>query len=361
MIAGDKKALKASIKHGLNNVLRSLVDLYAANLDQLGIQAAVLAGLAFNGSIQSNFPVREYTTKNLIDNFVFHTFLEIGMILTFLSMTICVISGSYGPSLALIGRSTHVVLYACEEMQKWQEYAFKMAAISVFFIVFGIVFYSFAQYRMSFALINLTISVSGSILLVRRGVKTLQEVRYKGTKYKDEILRALQGIDQAEEQERAKEGLERSVEYKDYLWKRKESHDGGSFSYQYAVLARGCISFYASQKAFEENSKPLSQVKLRYMRYSTDRADYQVKDMARAQQEFKLIGRTSEKFQPDSDLMFSFVALENHEIVNAGIISLQLQAVSRGSFERWNQNLRALEGYYKEINGNALTAVFEHT
>lgn len=58
-----------------------------------------------------------------------------------------------------------------------------------------------------------------------RGVKTLQEVRYKGTKYKDEILRALQGIDQAEEQERAKEGLERSVEYKDYLWKRKESHD----------------------------------------------------------------------------------------------------------------------------------------
>jgi hypothetical protein len=50
-------------------------------------------------------------------------------------------------------------------------------------------------------------------------------VRYKGTKYKDEILRALQGIDQAEEQERAKEGLERSVEYKDYVWKRKESHD----------------------------------------------------------------------------------------------------------------------------------------
>jgi hypothetical protein len=54
-----------------------------------GIQAAVLAGLAFNGSIQSNFPVREYTTKNLIDNFVFHTFLEIGMILTFLSMVCC--------------------------------------------------------------------------------------------------------------------------------------------------------------------------------------------------------------------------------------------------------------------------------
>ena len=49
----------------------------------------MLAGLAFNGSIQSNFPVREYTTKNLIDNFVFHTFLEIGMILTFLSMVCC--------------------------------------------------------------------------------------------------------------------------------------------------------------------------------------------------------------------------------------------------------------------------------
>ena len=52
----------------------------------VGIQAAVLAGLAFNGSIQSNFPVREYTTRNLIDNFIFHSFLEVGMILTFLSM-----------------------------------------------------------------------------------------------------------------------------------------------------------------------------------------------------------------------------------------------------------------------------------
>jgi hypothetical protein len=31
--------------------------------------------------------------------------------------------------------------------------------------------------------------------------------------------------------------------------------------------------------------------------------------------------------------MFSFVALENHEIVNAGIISLQLQAINRASFE----------------------------
>jgi hypothetical protein len=51
------------------------------------------------------------------------------------------------------------------------------------------------------------------------------------------------------------------------------------------------------------------------------------------QQEFKLLRRTTEKFQADSDLMFSFVALENHEIVNAGIISLQLQAINRASFE----------------------------
>lgn len=41
MIAGDKKALKASIKFGLNNVLKSLVDLYAANLDQLGISPSL--------------------------------------------------------------------------------------------------------------------------------------------------------------------------------------------------------------------------------------------------------------------------------------------------------------------------------
>ena len=53
-----------------------------------GIQAAVLAGLAFNGAIQSNFPIREnqYSTQSLVENYIFHTFIEIGMILTFLSM-----------------------------------------------------------------------------------------------------------------------------------------------------------------------------------------------------------------------------------------------------------------------------------
>lgn len=361
MIAGDKKALKASVKSGLNNVLRSLVDLYAANLNQLGIQAAVLAGLAFNGAIQSNFPVRHYTQQYLVDCYIFHTMIEIGMILTFLSMTICVISGSYGPSLALVGKSTRVVLYACEEMQKWQEYAFRMAGLSIFFIVFGIVFYSFAQYRLSFACINMFIAIAGSLLLVRRGIRTLHEVRYKGTKYKDEILRALQGIDEAEEQEKLKEGVEKSITYQNYVWRRKEVHDGGSFSYQFAVLEKGALYFYTSEKAYNEHNKPVSRVKLRYMRFSTERADFQVKEMSKAQQEFKFLGGSSTKFQPDPETMFCLVSLENHEIVNAGISSLQMQATSRASFEEWKKHLMKLESYYKEINGNALTAVFEHT
>jgi hypothetical protein len=83
----------------------------------------------------------------------------------------------------------------------------------------------------------LCLSVCPSVPLSGRGVKTLQEVRYKGTKYKEEILRALQGIDQQaaaeEEQEqgggqgggRVKQGLERSLEHRDYVWKRKETHD----------------------------------------------------------------------------------------------------------------------------------------
>lgn len=52
-----------------------------------------------------------------------------------------------------------------------------------------------------------------------------------------------------------------------------------------------------------------------------------------AQQEFKLLGGGAEKFQAASELMFSLVALENHEIVNTGIPSLQIQASSRASFE----------------------------
>ena len=70
-------------------------------------------------------------------------------------------------------------------------------------------------------------------------------MRYKGSKYKEEILRALQGIQEAEEREagivegvRGKPGLDKTLEHRDYLWKRKETHKVSKIS-----VLRYCCSF----------------------------------------------------------------------------------------------------------------------
>jgi hypothetical protein len=36
MIAGDRKALKATLTHGISDILQEVVDLYSINLNQLG-------------------------------------------------------------------------------------------------------------------------------------------------------------------------------------------------------------------------------------------------------------------------------------------------------------------------------------
>ena len=129
MIAGDRKALKATLNHGITNILRRLVDLYAYNLNQLskttilsniiyncdvaGIQTSVLAGLAFNGAIQPNF-LRErdgFGPRSADYAWVFSTLIQFAMITSFLSMVVSTLASQYGPSLALTGKSSKVVVY----------------------------------------------------------------------------------------------------------------------------------------------------------------------------------------------------------------------------------------------------------
>jgi hypothetical protein len=49
MIVGDRKALKATLTHGISDILQEVVDLYSINLNQLGdtIPSIFISGLTF--------------------------------------------------------------------------------------------------------------------------------------------------------------------------------------------------------------------------------------------------------------------------------------------------------------------------
>lgn len=46
MIAGDRKALKATLTHGISDILQEVVDLYSINLNQLGVDPSLLSTLS---------------------------------------------------------------------------------------------------------------------------------------------------------------------------------------------------------------------------------------------------------------------------------------------------------------------------
>jgi hypothetical protein len=112
MIVGDRKALKATLTHGISNILRQLVELYSSNLNHLGVQTSVIAGLSFAGAIASYFPDdKSGLTRISVLSGLYYTLIQLSLICTLLSMVICTISGAYGPSLALTGKSSRVIVY----------------------------------------------------------------------------------------------------------------------------------------------------------------------------------------------------------------------------------------------------------
>ncbi len=52
-------------------------------------------------------------------------------------------------------------------------------------------------------------------------------MRFRGTKYKQEVLRALQGAEHGgrDHEARIREGAEKHLAFKDYIWKRKENFE----------------------------------------------------------------------------------------------------------------------------------------
>lgn len=356
---GDRKALKATLTHGISNILRQLVELYSSNLNHLGVQTSVIAGLSFAGAIASYFPDdKNNLTKISILSGLYYTLIQLSLICTLLSMVICTISGAYGPSLALTGKSSRVIVYAVKEMQRMQEYVFALGGFSILCMLLALITYSYAEYDMGHAILVTIFTVIGGILIFRRGMNTLQEIRYKGTKYLDEILRAFQGGDgfvvDGVGSKAAKKTANPTITFASDVWRKREMHEGGRFEHNYAVLHNGGIDFYKSKSSFDQGDNRIYSIRLRYMRLSTDPKDFSAQPSSLS---FRTM--SGKHYERDRNLIFVLMPLDDHEVVNSSNI-VEMQAVSGQSFKTWTSNLRQVEEFYSAINGNALTAVLEN-
>ena len=73
----------------------------------------MLAGLAFNGAIQPNFFTETdgFSFSDTIYAGVFSTLIQLAMLTSFLSKVVSTLASQYGPSLALTGKSSKIVVY----------------------------------------------------------------------------------------------------------------------------------------------------------------------------------------------------------------------------------------------------------
>ena len=116
MIAADKLALKANLTQGINQILGRLVDLYSKNLNSLGVQTSVVSGLAFTATIASSLHDNYLNNHNPLLSGLYYTFIQFALIATLLSVVLSTIGAAYGPSLALTGSSSAVVVYGtCDQ------------------------------------------------------------------------------------------------------------------------------------------------------------------------------------------------------------------------------------------------------
>lgn len=161
-------------------------------------------------------------------------------------------------------------------------------------------------------------------------MNTLQEIRYKGTKYLDEILRAFQGGDgfvvDGVGSKSSKKVSNPTITLASDVWRKREMHKGGKFEHNYAVLNNGSIDFYKSKTSFDDGDNRITSIRLRYMRLSVDAKDFSASSASILP---SFGGKTYER---DRNLLFVLLPLDDHEVVNSANI-VEMQAVSGQSFK----------------------------
>ena len=167
MFRANERTLRASMNKDIAEIESQMIRLYTDNLNSIGIQASILATLAYSG-INNPFD-EQFHYGNGSDEMWFLGYgcnisFMISLIFSLLIMSNTVIAALYGPQLSLLGKSKLAVENAADYMRKKQGFILKCGGIAVAFFMTGCLFQSFENLELNLAIVLAIILLVGLYL-----------------------------------------------------------------------------------------------------------------------------------------------------------------------------------------------------
>jgi hypothetical protein len=129
MIAADKNLLKATLTQGVLSIQSQLIDLYTANLNNIGTLGALIAGFAYTGIAEAYYPPGNLAS---IVEYFYYFFNIVALSGGVFCVSQATIVSMLGPYLALNGSTEEAVTTAVGHMRDQQTMVFKIGAVCIF-------------------------------------------------------------------------------------------------------------------------------------------------------------------------------------------------------------------------------------
>jgi len=288
MIHGDKNYLKATLTKGMLELQTRLINLYVGNLQSIGTQAALIGAFSFAGIGEITMPTTGYTWIGL--EFLYDCFIHATLCLSIFATAQSTLVTMHGPAVALKGAEFDTVLFVANKIRDQRRLVLFIGAASLTCIFLATIFNFWAKIPPAVALSTTIVYVVGYAFTVREGLrcydafhpgsKTAMEkvtVTLSGRNLDTSVSnRSYQRVNSAPNQgeidhSKGSNGESEVKREEDYcetvlsaetvsqqeasrtrargmLWWRQPLSDGGKLLCRYAVLERGMLDLYKSEK-----------------------------------------------------------------------------------------------------------------
>lgn len=294
---GDKNLLKANLAKGVLEIQLALIQLYTDNLNSIGTQAALLASFAFTGITSTPYP-QAGLVKNIMEFFYFGCMaLSFGTALFALSQATVVTT--YGPAMALSGNNAASVKTSAGHMKLQQDFVFKVGFICISSFFVAAIGLTWARRNTGQATMNCLIYLFAYAVTVVKGFQVYKSVNAYGSIESDDeaILKkeaSGHGKDDSsnvssynllrksdEESELvaypnqmgsvvSHSEIGRSVKAMGQLWMRDSIDHGGRLHERFAVLQRGVLEIYRTEKDYEKGKAPINELPFQLRKYALE-------------------------------------------------------------------------------------------
>ena len=174
MIVADKKVLKANLLKGSVAVQYKLIKLYVVNLGTLGTNAALVSVMTLIGLIETIYPVNGEIPDDVF-SYIYYILCLLAWIYSLLAYSEAAISVIWGPVTALSGGKSEEVMIAIKRMKLQQHDAFRSGSLSGFFLLLGMMVFTFALQGYAVGSVCALVYIVGFYMIYWEGRKVMRE------------------------------------------------------------------------------------------------------------------------------------------------------------------------------------------